>query len=222
MASTNGTTVKEAAPPVDQAPVVAEIDRIAAETLDVPLIGTAPLIVHRFTEKAKRQMLDNMQGRRSPKEARNPQQDYEDAFYRLADGSGYGFPVLGFKAATIGAARFYGKAVTMTSLKQFIYVTGLAGADGSLLSRIEGEPVMREDVVRVGRGGTDLRYRPMFTEWRAVVRFTFVPSVLTRNSLLSLIDAGGMGVGVGEWRPERDGVYGTYQVDPDRTVEVIR
>jgi hypothetical protein len=222
MGSKNGTALLAETVAVEPQVAVEEISRIEAETLDVPILGTAPLIVHRFTEKAKRQMLDAMQGRRTPKEARDPQKDYEDAFYRLADGSGYGFPVLGFKAATIGAARFYGKAVTMTSLKQFIYVHGLAGTDGSLLARIEGEPTMREDVVRIGRGGTDLRYRPMFSDWRAVVRFTYIPSVLTRNSLLSLIDAGGMGVGVGEWRPEKDGVYGTYRVDPDRTIEVVQ
>ena len=39
--------------------------------------------------------------------------------------------------------------------------------------------------------------------------------------MLSLIDAGGMGVGVGEWRPERDGDFGTYRVDPSRKVEVV-
>ena len=38
---------------------------------------------------------------------------------------------------------------------------------------------------------------------------------------LSLIDAGGMGIGVGEWRPEKDGAFGTYRIDPSREVKVI-
>ena len=42
---------------------------------------------------------------------------------------------------------------------------------------------------------------------------TYVTSALTRGSVLSLIDAGGMGVGVGEWRPEKDGDFGTYAID---------
>lgn len=33
-----------------------QIDRIAAETVRVPIVGTTPLIVHRFSEKAKRMM----------------------------------------------------------------------------------------------------------------------------------------------------------------------
>ncbi|WP_084963284.1 hypothetical protein [Thermoactinospora rubra] len=197
-----------------------EIDRIAAETIRVPIVGTTPLIMHKFSEKAKRQMLDNMQGRKSPKEPKDPLAEYEAAFYRLKDGSP-GFPSIAFKAATVGGARFY-SGVTMTALKQFIFFRGEVGDDGRALTRIEGEAQMREDVVTVGRGGTDLRYRPEFREWRAVLEVTYVTSALTRGSVLSLIDAGGMGVGVGEWRPERDGDFGCYQVDPTKEVEVIR
>lgn len=196
-----------------------EIDRIAAETLSVPILGTSPLIVHRFSEKAKRQMLDNMQGRKSPKEPKDPEAEYQAAFYRFADGF-TGFPVIAFKAATVGGARFY-QSVTMTALKQFIFFRGELGVDGQALARIEGEAHMREDVVRVNRGGTDLRYRPEYPKWRTALTVTYVTSALTRNSVLSLIDAGGMGVGVGEWRPEKDGDFGTYRIDPDRTVEVI-
>lgn len=79
---------------------------------------------------------------------------------------------------------------------------------------------MREDVVRVGMG-TDLRYRPEFPEWSTVLRVVYVTSALERASVLSLIDAAGMGVGVGEWRPERKGDFGTFQIDPDRDVAVI-
>ncbi len=196
-----------------------EIHQIAAETLLVPIVGTTPLIVHRFSEKAKRQMLDNMQGRKSPKQAKDPQAEYEAAFYRLGDG-GYGFPSLAFKAATVGGARFY-SGVTMTALKQFMYLRGEVGDDGRALTRIEGDPIMREDVVTVGRNGSDLRYRPQFSEWRATLEVTYVTSALTRGSVLSLIDAGGMGVGVGEWRPEKDGDFGTYRVDPARDIEVV-
>ncbi len=195
------------------------IDKIAAETLQVPILGTTPLIVHRFSEKAKRQMLDNMQGRKSPKEPKDPQAEYEAAFYRMKDGSP-GFPVIAFKAATIGAARFYG-GITMTALKQFLFMRGEVGDDGRSFARIEGEPRMREDVVKLGRNGSDLRYRPEFPEWSTTLEVTYVTSALTRGSVLSLIDAGGMGVGVGEWRPEKDGDFGTYRVDPSRNVEVI-
>ena len=198
-----------------------EITRVGTETLLVPIVGKTPLIVHRFSEKAKKQMLDNMQGRKTPKQAKNPEAEYEAAFYRLTDSGKYGFPSLAFKQATVGGARFY-SGVTMTALKQFMFINGERGDDGRALTWIEGEPIMREDVVTVGRNGSDLRYRPQFTEWRATLEVTYVTSALTQGSVLSLIDAGGMGVGVGEWRPEKDGDFGTYGVDPEREVTIIR
>jgi hypothetical protein len=195
------------------------IDKIGCETLQVPIIGTTPLIVHRFSEKAKQQMLDNMQGRKSPKAIKDPAAEYDAAFYRLKDGR-YGFPALAFKSATVGGARFY-HGLTMTGLKQTLFFRGEPGADGQQMVVIDGEPKMREDVVRVGRGGTDLRYRPEFSDWSAWLEVIYVTSLLTRASVLSLIDAGGMGVGVGEWRPEKDGDFGTYRIDPTKDVEVL-
>jgi hypothetical protein len=186
---------------------VIEINRIGAETIRVPIIGTTPLIVHRFSEKAKRQMLDAMQGRKTPKTAKDPEA---------------GMPVIAFKAATVSAARFYGKAVSMVGLRQQIFFNGEIGVDGQMLARIEGAAKMREDVTRVGNGGADLRYRPEYREWRTTIDVTYVSSLLTRSSVLSLIDAGGMGVGVGEWRPEKKGDFGTYRIDQTREVEVIQ
>jgi hypothetical protein len=196
------------------------ISRIGTETIHVPIAGTAPLIVHKFSEKAKRQMLDNMQGRKAPKQNKDPQGEYEAAFYRLADG-GYGFPALAFKAATVSGARLF-SGVTMTALKQYMFFRGEIGSDGRGLVRIVGEPVMREDVVTVNRSGSDLRYRPQFLPWSATLEVTYVTSALTQESVLSLIEAGGGGVGVGEWRPEKDGDFGTYVLDPNRPVEVVR
>lgn len=197
------------------------INKIGTETLLIPIVGTAPLIVHKFSEKAKRQMLDAMQGRKSPKQPRDPEADYESAMY-LHDDGGYGFPVIAFKAATVGASRYFGKSVPMTMLRQSIFVDAeFSKRDGQKLARIVGAPHMREDVVRVGMG-TDLRYRPEFTEWQAVLEVTFVASMLTRDSVLSLIEAGGMGVGVGEWRPEKKGDFGTYQIDGTRDIEVVK
>ena len=198
-----------------------EINRIGTETLRVPLVGTAPLIVHKFGEKAKRQMLDAMQGRKSPKEAKDPEAEYNSCFYRLDDGS-YGYPTIAFKAATVAGARYYGKSISMTALRQFVFFAGeLSKTDGQSLVRIIGEPHMREDAVTVGISGRDLRYRPEFTEWRTLIDVIYVKSMLTRESVLSLVEAGGLGVGVGEWRPEKRGDFGTYQLDASRDVEII-
>jgi hypothetical protein len=200
-----------------------QISRIGTETIIVPILGTMPLIVHNFSEKAKRQMLDAQQGRKSPRITRDPETEYKAAFYRTKDG--YGFPVTAFKAATVGAARFYGKDVRMTELRQFIFMRGdISDNDAQALVPITGEPRMREDVVRLGgpSRSADLRYRPEFPEWGTSLEVTYVRSSLSRDSVLSLIDAGGLGIGVGEWRPEHRGEFGTFTIDQSKDVEVIR
>lgn len=205
-----------------------EINKIGTTTMLVPIVGTAPLIVHNFSEKSKRQMLEAQQGKKSPKLIRDPQAEYEAAFYRIANEDGpdkYGFPVTAFKAATIGAARFYGKGVSMTSLRQFLFFHGtLTKADPQQLVEIHGEPEMREDIVRLGgmSRSADLRYRPQFIEWRADLKVTYVTSSLSESSVLSLIDAGGLGIGVGEWRPEKRGEFGTFEIDQTRDIEIVK
>lgn len=198
------------------------ISRIAVQTMLVPIMGTAPLIVNKFSNKAKQQMLDAQQGKKSPKQIRDPKAEFEAALYRTKDG--YGFPVTAFKAATVGAARFYGRDVKMTELRQFIFMKGeISEKDPQALVEIVGEPQMREDTVRLAgpSRSADLRFRPMFDPWSAVLTVTYVTSSLSSDSVLSLIEAGGMGIGVGEWRPEKRGEFGTYVIDQARGVEFL-
>jgi len=70
---------------------------------------------------------------------------------------------------------------------------------------------MREDMVRVGMGTADIRYRAEYRDWSALLRIEFVPSIIDLESVVALVDAGGTN-GVGEWRPEKSGSYGTYEV----------
>jgi hypothetical protein len=38
---------------------------------------------------------------------------------------------------------------------------------------------------------------------------------------LWFVAAGALGVGVGEWRAERGGEFGAYQIDAEREIEVL-
>lgn len=188
------------------------LQRIRREVAEIEIRGTAPLIVHRWSEKARQMMLDSQQGRKTPKQAKDPNADYETSMYRFEDG-GHGFPVMAFKSATVkGGGRLFGKSVKMTELRQMLtFLADGIGTDGTQLARIIGEPAMREDMVRVGMGTADIRYRAEYREWSALLRVEFVPSVIDLDSVVALVDAGGTN-GVGEWRPEKSGSYGTYEV----------
>lgn len=209
----------EAAAPVEEAAM--HISPLPAARMLVPIIGVTPLIVHKWDEKSKTKMLNEMQGRKEPKLPKDPQAEYLATLYHTAEGD-YGFPVVGFKACIVSAARFYDKSVTMVRLRQCLFMQGVPSDDEKqILTPIFGEPRMREDAVTVGMKGRDLRYRAEFINWSAVLDITFITSALDANSVISLIDAAGRGVGVGEWRPEKSGQNGTFRVDQDRSIQHI-
>lgn len=53
------------------------------------------------------------------------------------------------------------------------------------------------------------------------MRITYVKASFTQGSVLSLLDAAGLGVGVAEWRPEKNGDFGQFRIDETRDVEVL-
>lgn len=180
--------------------------------LEVPIRGTAPLIVNRWSEKAKQMMLDKQQtSARTKKEPKNPEALFEASRYRLSDGRD-GIPAVAFKGAIVGAARLF-DGITLVSLKTLVSVIG-EGPD-QLVPIDYGEVTMREDTPRNANGIADLRYRAQFWPWSATLHIRTLVGQFDTESLLALVDAAGVG-GVGEWRPSAPksatGTYGTFEV----------
>ncbi|MBO0728570.1 MAG: hypothetical protein J2P57_04885 [Acidimicrobiaceae bacterium] len=199
------------------------VRRIGRNEARVPIIGTAPVIVHRFDEKARETMLAGFQGRKTPKSPKDPEAEFNRARWRVDDHRD-GFPASGFKAALVGGARYFqDKKLSMTLLKQAIFVNGV-GLD-MLVPFEAGPPKMREDYVRLSQSTTSLVYRPMYEPWAAELSILYVPSLMNLESVVALVDAGGLG-GIGEWRPSSrnssTGVYGTFTVDDSREVKELR
>lgn len=193
---------------VKKAAAAITLEPIEQEILDIEIKGKTPLIVHAWSQKAKQMMLDAQQGVKKVKQLRDPAADYESSIYYLADGR-QGVPATAIKSATIGGARFFKGAVTMAALKPVLYVHADDPSTG--LIAVTGTPRPREDMVRVGMGTADLRYRAEYPDWSARIRVEFAPHMIDAASVVALVDAGGR-VGIGEWRPEKGGIYGTYSV----------
>lgn len=184
------------------------------ETITVTLIGDTPLIVHRWSEKAKKQMLDKQMKKASPgKEAKNPEQDFKDSLYILPSG-GYGFPIIGFKAAAVTACTSIG-GMTKVAARQAFHV------DGEFAEIKGDEPTMREDMVKIAMGTADIRYRGEFKNWWTQVAVKFNSNVMSGEQILNLLQTAGFAVGVGEWRPERDGQYGRFHVASEAELRAL-
>ena len=206
-----------------------EIPPLDIRLMEVTIIGDSPLIVHAWSEKAKREMLDKqMKKAKGAKEAKDPNADFESSLYRLDDG--FGFPSVGFKAAAVTACTSVA-GITKVAARQAFHILGedvdVRGAfEGTVarhnLVRISGRaPTMREDMVRVGMGTADLRYRGEFADWHAKILVRYNANVLSESQILNIINVAGFAVGIGEWRPEKDGMNGMFHVATERDIRKL-
>ena len=180
------------------------------QSMDITVIGDSPLICHAWSSKAKKEMLDKQMKKAKPgRAAKDPEDDFIQSLYPL-EGGGYGFPVIAFKNAAVTACTSVA-GITKVAARQAFRVGSTL--EGSELVRIEGcEPEPREDMVRIGMGTADIRYRGQFAHWWATVRVRFNGNVLSAEQIVNLFNTAGFGVGVGEWRMERDGQFGCFHV----------
>jgi len=189
-------------------PVLIQAVNLRRATIHIK--GTAPLIQHSWSEKSKDMLrMTAAERRKVPKKARNPEAEFLAATCWCADGS-HGIPAMAVKSAMIEVAHKDAGLPKTTVRKALRFrVAGVIPMECS-------EPKMREDIVRIGNNQTDIRYRPEFEEWGAEISFDYDADLLTIQDVINLTNRAGFSVGIGEWRPEKNGEHGTFEVDLDR------
>jgi hypothetical protein len=187
-------------------PIESVIPPLNLQQIELVLIGTSPLIVHAWSAKAKKAMLDKQQKKAvSNREARNPEAEFRESLYVLPDGN-HGFPAIAFKAAAVTACSQI-EHVTKVLMRQALHVIG------DDFAIIYGDnPTMREDTVRIGMGTTTLRYRGEYKKWYTRLSIEYNADAISEEQIVNLFNTAGFGVGIGEWRPERDGSNGRFKV----------
>lgn len=207
---------------------VIEIRPIEIKKVTIRIVGDTPLIMHAWSEKAKRMMLEAQMGvaKGKKKEAKNPADDFIRSMYWLtpmpedgtmesfeeaiANGARFGFPVAAFKQAAISAAYRMGWAKDKMSMRGAFFIDS---DENGMIEIHSDTPEMREDMVKVGMGTADIRYRGEFKNWYADLTISYnANGQYSLENIVNIINAGGYVCGVGEWRPERDGQNGMFHV----------
>lgn len=207
---------------------VIEIRPIEIKKVTIRIVGDTPLIMHAWSEKAKRMMLEAQMGvaKGKKKEAKNPVDDFIRSMYWLTpmpedgtmesfeeaieNGARFGFPVTAFKQAAISAAYRMGWAKDKMSMRGAFFIDS---DENGMIEIHSDTPEMREDMVKVGMGTADIRYRGEFKNWYADLTISYnANGQYSLENIVNIINAGGYVCGVGEWRPERDGQNGMFHV----------
>lgn len=193
--------------------VAVRIDPPALVNINVTLVGLTPLISHNFSNKSRREMLEKQQKKTAKARAvRDPEQEFLDSLYvidpNLPVEDRYGFPCAGFKGCAVSACRNLA-GIPMTLVRGAFHVMGN-------LVPIQYERLdMREDVIRLNGRTADLRYRGEFHGWRVTLPIRLNIGVVSAEQLLSLYETAGFAVGIGDYRPEKSGVSGMFEVARD-------
>ncbi len=180
------------------------------KTVVFKIVGTAPYVQHKFSEKIKHEMRAKQEaGTTGAKTTRKrPPKDFNDVYenakykptgQKWPNGA---IPATAFKAALIAACRLID--VKMTIGKQVLYVEsdGYDMDERIPLVRItKGKPKPFEQALRVANGNPDLRVRPLWEAgWECTLRITFDADQLSAEDIGNLLLRAGTQVGIGDGR----------------------
>lgn len=224
------TTKKEAA-------AVVTLPGIKLRHFTLKIVGDTPLICHAWSHKAKQMILQKQQKKASAgREVRRPMVDFAESLYWLSEkpnfdglteeqaaevlaevipNSKFGFPVIAFKSAALDAGYQQGALVRNAGSGDLAKTTarGAFHIIGSEFAIINGTPTPREDMVRIGMGTADLCYRAEFKTWSTELEIQYNESAISAEQIINLFHLGGFSNGVGDWRPAKDGMFGTFHVE---------
>lgn len=136
----------------------------------------------------------------------------ESDFRRDAEGARFGFPVTAIKKAAISSAFRNGMSRDKVSMQGAFFLCG-EGEQQLCEIKFSELPSIRQDFVRVGMGTADIRYRPQFENWSMDLTIRYNENgTLKLSEIINIINLGGQTNGIGEWRIEKSGQYGSFHV----------
>lgn len=171
------------------------------------LIGTAPLVIHRMSEKYRNEQRQKIStgkpaGSKKTREAQDPKNIYNDARYVSKDGWD-GIHAGAFRNALISACRLVGFKMTLAKLSLFVEQDGWDAKEPQIpLVRIYGKSILQEDVVRMADGTPNLSFRPAYHDWKIKLNIRWDADQFTIGDVANLISRVGLQVGIGEGRPD--------------------
>jgi len=197
-----------------------EIAKISTGTLKMHILGTSPLIMHRFAFKAWQELLFPS-GRKNAAERaeslkHDPLNEFREAIYRNRDPSrpsAVHIPAGSFSGAMASAAL----DIPGASKSQIMRLCTVSSQQIDLY----GIPRMGMDMVRSSDMAKtpDVRTRPYFPEWACEIEVQYVSSLIREGQVANLMAAAGSIIGIGDWRPQKGGAFGKFVVveadDPD-------
>lgn len=200
-----------------------EVREINMDETHMNLLGASPLIMHRFSQKAWRELL--FPGRKENLASleqnlkHDPVSEFRGAIYMNRDPktkSAIHLP----NGAIHGAIASAALDIPGAKKAQIERLTSVVDVNVELfgIPNLFCAMVRNSDMNRT----PDVRTRPIFPEWACSVTVRYMRDVLSERTIVNLLGAAGYIVGIGDWRPQKGGSYGTFRIVGDDDVNFQR
>ena len=187
----------------------------AMKTFDVSIKGTTALLQHRFGEAAEG---DGQKASRNIMVMRGtPREEAEKVTYKNGKGEFY------FPGAAIGrllreAGGNHKLKGSRKSAKYVVPAAVLVQTDEIIIRNGDGNTPAKDfevdsrPVTIPATKGRVMRHRPRFDEWSATFPVRVNDTILPTDFVNQLLTEGGQQIGIGDYRPEKGGPFGTFIV----------
>lgn len=199
-------------PVKDKSTAVETIEAIKTRRVIIKVVGTSPLIMHRFSFKARQELLFPSPKKNASERAstlkHNAVEEYRECFYRNRNPKSAALFHLpnGTVHGALASAALDIPGATKASIERLTQVIGnveLFGTPKLFMSMVRSSDQARTP---------DVRTRPIFERWACTVEIEYKTDPLTDNQILNLLSAAGFLVGIGDWRRQKGGEYGAFRV----------
>jgi hypothetical protein len=181
------------------------------KTISVTIRGVTPLLIHRFGDAAEQAgPTRRVMSSRPDPEAEAKQHAY------IADDGTYFFSAFAIPSA-MGSAGANHKMRGSRKTLRFVVpsavrvttdaITILNGSGPAKKYEIDSRPVTIP-----ATKGRIMRHRPKFIEWGAEFDLLLNDDMLSVEDAHKLLNEAGVSIGIGDFRPEKRGPFGTFRV----------
>lgn len=181
-------------------------------TVTVRIEGITPLLIHRFSENAEQAKPT----RRVESIKRDPREEATKHAYIAKDGTFY-FNAFSIPSA-MGNAGASHKAVGTRKTLRFVVPSAVRlTSDTITINNGNGKPakdfeVDSRPVTIPATKGRIMRHRPRWDQWSADFDLRIDDDLLDPATAHILLQEAGMSIGIGDFRPEKRGPFGTFRV----------
>lgn len=181
--------------------------------VQVQIKGISPLLQHRFSENAEA----GKSTRAVHVKEETPREQAEKVVYRTDEGRFY-FPGAAISRMLREAGGAHKQRGSRKSLKYIVPAAVIVPEEAIPIRNGNGKSFAKDfevdsrPVTIPATKGRIMRHRPRFDDWSAKFALEIDDELLSGETIHQLLEEGGRRIGIGDYRPERGGPFGRFQV----------